>query len=82
MKFSKLAKLGDLNQYSLEELKLHLNDWEFESISLDAHLEVQWSCNHNSIKVLYNLTGEFIQILEERWKSSNEEMIFKRTWKV
>jgi hypothetical protein len=82
MKFSKLAFLGDLRQYSMNELIGQLKTWEFASSVHDDVVTAEWSSSSTSIVVLYTLDGEFIQILEERWKSSTSpDKVFKRAVK-
>jgi hypothetical protein len=66
--FSKLVLLGDLRQYSLDELKVHLSKWKFHFMVEEELLVAEWSNTFTSLKALYNLDGEFIQIVEERWK--------------
>ena len=66
--FSKLARLGDLKKYSLDELKGHLSKWKFQSIVKDELIVAEWSNTFSSLKALYSLDGEFVQIVEERWK--------------
>jgi hypothetical protein len=78
MKFSKLASLGDLSQYSLNDLKRHLKNWNFKSSSEGDIIITEWCNNSTSITVLYTLEGEFIQILEEHWLGFSEEIVFKR----
>ena len=78
--FSKLARLGDLRQYSLDELKVHLTKWEFQSIVKDELIVAKWSNTFSSLKALYSLEGEFIQIVEERWKwFLFKEKVFRRS---
>jgi hypothetical protein len=78
--FSKLGRLGDLRQYSLDELKGHLSKWKFQSTLKEGFVVAEWSNTFSSIKALYNLDGEFIQILEERWKwFLFKEKIFRRS---
>lgn len=77
--FSKLARLGDLKQYSLDELIGHLSKWKFQSIVKDELIVAEWSNTFSSIKAHYNLNGEFIQIVEERWKwFLFKEKVFRR----
>ncbi len=82
MKFSKLALLGDLRQYSMNELNAQLNTWKFKSSVQAEVVTAEWSTSSTSIVVLYTLDGKFIQILEERWKSSTSpDKVFKRAVK-
>lgn len=77
--FSKLARLGDLRQYSLDELKGHLDKWKFQSIVKEGFVIAEWSNTFSSLKAYYNLDGEFIQIVEERWKwFLFKEKVFRR----
>ena len=78
MKFSKLARLGDLRQYSLNDLKRHLKNWNFKSNREGDIIMTEWCNNSTSITVLYTMEGGFIQILEERWLGFSEEIVFKR----
>ena len=68
MKFSKLASLGDLRQYSLNELSEHLCNWKFTSTTQGDIITAEWVGSSTSLIALYTLEGKFIQILEERWK--------------
>ncbi len=78
--FSKLARLGDLRQYSLDELKGHLSKWKFQCIEEEELIVAEWSTTFSSLKALYNLDGEFIQIVEERWKwFLFKEEVFRRS---
>jgi hypothetical protein len=82
MKFSKLASLGDLRQYSMNELSAQLNKWKFKSSVHDDIVTAEWSSSSTSIVILYTLDGKFIQILEERWKSlSSSDKVFRRVFK-
>jgi hypothetical protein len=79
MKFSKLAILGDLRQYSFNELGEHLKNWKFTSTTQGDIITAQWSNVSTTISILYTLEGKFIQILEERWKSkSSPDTVFRR----
>ncbi len=78
--FSKLARLGDLRQYSLDELKVHLSKWKFQFIVEEGLVVAEWSNTFSSLKALYSLEGEFIQIVEERWKwFLFKEKVFRRS---
>lgn len=80
--FSKLARLGDLRQYSLNELRIHLKRWKYQSFNEDKLIIAEWSNTFTSIKALYNQNGEFLQILEERWKSFLfNDKVFRRSKK-
>jgi hypothetical protein len=82
MKFSKLALLGDLRQYSMNELNAQLNTWKFKSSVQAEVVTAEWSTSSTRIVVLYTLDGKFIQILEERWKSlSSPDKVFRRVVK-
>jgi hypothetical protein len=79
MKFSKLAILGDLRQYSMSELIEHLRSWKFKSSTQGDIITAEWSNTSSTLIALYTLEGEFIQILEERWKMHFFEVeVFKR----
>lgn len=82
MKFSKLALLGDLRQYSMNELSAQLNTWKFTSSVQAEYVTAEWSNSSTSVVVLYTLDGKFIQILEEKWKSlSSPDKVFRRVVK-
>ena len=81
MKFSKLASLGDLRQYSLDDLKGHLKNWNFKSNRDGNIITAEWCNDSTTITILYTIQGELIQILEERWLGFTEEIIFKRSRK-
>lgn len=68
MKYSKLAYLGDLSRYSMDELKEHLKDWKFYSAVHEEGILAEWSSLFTEIKILYTQEGRMIQIMEERWK--------------
>lgn len=80
MKFSKLASLGDLRQYSMNELGVKLNNWKFKSTIQGDIIIAEWCNTSNSLTVQYTLEGKFIQILEERWKSLLiKDKVFRRS---
>ena len=82
MKFSKLASLGDLRQYSMNELSEHLKNWKFTSNIEGEIITAEWRNTFNTLIVLYTLEGKFIQILEERWRSlSSPEEVFRREFR-
>jgi hypothetical protein len=79
IEFSELARLGDLRQYTLSELKAHLSDWDFRSYPNDEFTIAEWSNSRSSLKVLYSTSGLFIQIIEERWKAIfRKDKVFRR----
>jgi hypothetical protein len=81
MKFSKLALLGDLSQYTLNELREQLKNWEFTSSNQEDIVIAEWSISSTSIVISYTLDGKFIQILEERWKSlCSSDKVFRRVF--
>lgn len=82
MKFSKLASLGDLRQYSMNELSEHLSNWKFTSTTQGDTITAEWVGSSTTLIALYTLEGKFIQILEERWKSWDSlDKVFKRVVK-
>lgn len=82
MKFSKLASLGDLRQYSMNELSEHLSNWKFTSTTQGDIITAEWVGSSTTLIALYTLEGKFIQIVEERWKSWDSlEKVFKRVVK-
>lgn len=82
MKFSKLASLGDLRQYSMNELSEHLSNWKFTSTTEGDNITAEWNSSSTTLIALYTLEGKFIQILEERWKSwDSNDTVFKRVVK-
>ncbi len=83
MKFSKLALLGDLQQYSMNELNEHLKSWKFKSTVQGDIIIAEWCNRSNSLTVQYTLDGKLIQILEERWKSLLfEDKVFRRSKRI
>lgn len=79
MKYSKLASLGDLRQYSMNELGEHLKNWKFTSTIQGNIISAEWRCSSTTLIALYSSEGKFIQILEERWRSlSSPEEVFRR----
>ena len=82
MKFSKLASLGDLRQYSINELCEYLSNWKFTSTTQGDIITAEWVGSSTTLIALYTLEGKFIQIVEERWKSWDSlEKVFKRVVK-
>ena len=82
MKFSKLASLGDLCQYTLSELGEHLKNWKFTSTINGDIITAEWCNTSSTLIALYTLEGKFIQILEERWRSlSSPEEVFRREFR-
>lgn len=79
MNFSKLASLGDLKQYSMNELSEHLSNWKFTSTTEGDKITAKWDRSSTTLIALYSLDGEFIQIVEERWKwFAFKEQVFRR----
>lgn len=67
--FTELAYLGDLSNYSLDQLKKKLSRWEFELINISVdYFEVRFSEKVVTIDIRYTTKGEFVQILQEVWK--------------
>lgn len=67
--FTELAYLGDLSNYSLDQLKKKLSRWEFELINISVdYFEVRFSEKVVTIDIRYTTKGEFVQILQEEWK--------------
>ena len=82
MKFSKLALLGDLRQYSINELNEHLSGWKFTSAIQGDIITAEWCGSSTTLIAIYTLEGKFIQILEERWKSwDSSDQVFRRVVK-
>jgi hypothetical protein len=80
MKFSKLALLGDLRQYSMNELNEHLGSWKFTSTTKGDIITAEWCGSTTTLIVLYAPEGEFIQIVEERWKCFLfKDKVFRRS---
>ncbi len=68
IRFSRLALLGDLRQYSLDELKGQLKDWNFNSSNHEREIIAKWSTLHTRIAIQYTENGDFVKIIEERWR--------------
>ena len=49
MKFSKLASLGDLRQYSMNELSEHLKNWKFTSNIEGEIITAEWRNTFNTL---------------------------------
>ncbi len=73
--YSDFAYLGDLSNYSLEEMRTRLKStWFEETLVYDEYQMVTWTNRQSSYSLVYTLTGEFIQIKEEKWL--NEQLAF------
>jgi hypothetical protein len=68
-KFSLFAYLGDLSQYSFQELKEKLFDDYHLSISEDIDkFTAKWWYKATEIEIYYTLDGHFIKIKSEKWQ--------------
>lgn len=65
--YSDFAYLGDLSKYTMSELRFKLShDWKESIVLFPNHRSVKWSKGYISYTLLFTLTGEFIQIKEEK----------------
>jgi hypothetical protein len=68
-KFSLFAYLGDLSQYSFQELKEKLFDDYHLSISEDIDkFTAKWWDKATEIEIYFTLDGHFIKIKSEKWQ--------------
>lgn len=67
-RFSDFAHLGDLRQYSLSELQAKLSGvWTKETEVLGDYQLVRFTSRLSMYTLMYTLSGEFVQIKEEKW---------------
>lgn len=79
MKFSKIAHLGLLNQYSKESFMRMLPDYEFTVLSRDVNSETIRCCGEQTVLVItYDLAGNFKQIVREEWLDQGIHFHHKR----
>ncbi len=79
MKFSKIAYLGLLNQYSKETFMQLLPDYEFTVLSRDAKSEIIRCFGDQTIlDISYDLQGNFRQIVREEWLDKGILYHYKR----
>jgi hypothetical protein len=72
-KFSQIAGLGKLNQYTREELIDHLVDYTIQVKKISEDEEVLLLTGENvRYEILYDLAGNFKQILREEWVDLNQ----------
>lgn len=76
-KYSKVALLGFLNQYSKAEMFVKLSDYQIEVLrSSDEGELIRFSGESIRIDLVYDMQGKFIRIHEEAWEKPT--MLFKR----
>ena len=65
--YSDFDYLGDLSRYTMSELQFKLSrNWKETIVLFPNHRSVKWSKGYISYTLLFSLTGEFIQIKEEK----------------
>lgn len=76
-KFSKVALLGYLNQYSKAQMIEKLSDYQIDMIeSSEAGEIMRFSGESIRIDIAYDHQGKFIRIVEEAWEKP--KMLFRR----
>jgi hypothetical protein len=76
-KFSQIAYLGYLNQYSKQELIDRLVDFQVTIVSEHAEGQIiRFKGEETRIDIMYTHEGKFIKIVEEEWFDCS--MLFKR----
>lgn len=77
-KFSQIAGLGKLNQYTREELIDHLVDYTIQLIKISEDNEVLVLIGENvRYEILYDLAGNFKQILREDWLDLHQVFTYR-----
>ena len=75
-KFSVFADIGDLSNYSFEELKkLTLYQFHLDIIKDQDMLIAKWQDSTTELEVNYTLEGKFIKIKSEKWKKSGMQFV-------
>jgi len=75
-KYSLFADIGDLSNYSFEELKkLTLHLFQLEIIQDQDMLIAKWEDSSTALEVHYTLKGKFIKIKSEKWKKSGMQFV-------
>jgi hypothetical protein len=66
MKHSELSKLGDLNQYSLVDLKAKIKFLNYLEIKEGECIYACWADKYTTLKVVYKNDKSFVKIEEQR----------------
>ncbi len=78
-KFSQIAYLGKLDQYSKLELINALQNFQVKTIKVTEQTEqVIFEGEQVRIEILYDLAGNFKQILQEEWFDLNQHFNYPR----
>lgn len=76
-KFSELQYLGNINEYTKEEISLVLIKWRKKEQIINNYVNVTWENKFNSITIRYDHKKNlFLGIIQEEWKLYN--MKFER----
>lgn len=77
-KFSQIAGLGKLDQYTCEELINHLVDYNIQVTKISEDEEALLLSGENvRYEILYDLAGNFKQILREEWVDLNQVFYYR-----
>jgi len=76
-KYSKLAGLGKLSNYSIDEISLFLKKWDRYDKIYNNYRDITWQNRTTLITIRYELLSDkFIKIVNEEWKPNYQK--FKR----
>lgn len=71
---SPFALLGDVSQYTYQDLSTLIVDMDSKLIENHSYKVVQWSDPFTVMTIRFNEDGSFDQILREEWRELN--MVF------
>jgi len=68
MKYSDLRELGDLNQYSLVDLKAKIKSLNYSELKDTDFIYACWTDKYTTLKVAYKYDNSFVKIVNQRVK--------------
>jgi hypothetical protein len=77
MKFSKIAYLGKLNQYTKSELIQHLKGFQVSTLeSGETNELIRFEGENTVVEIRFDLHGNFLGLESETWLDLNQVFTF------
>lgn len=81
-KYNDLAQLGDLENYSLLELKKIIKSLNYSETEDRAYIYACWTDKYTELKVLYRLNGDFVKIISQKVEVSKWGMLLENIFEL